>query len=97
MLPIVHNFERILSHQADEPRCSQEVDNIRLTYRNFQNALKRNGIELIDALNRLFDPDVQKATAMVEYLSHPGGVMIELIKRGYLRDGGLLRPAKVWD
>jgi molecular chaperone GrpE len=95
MLPVADNLARILSNQADDPGCSQLVDGIRLTYRDFQNALKRYGVEPIEALNRPFDPNIHEAAAMIEHPSHPGGVVIEVIQRGYLRDGRLLRPAQV--
>jgi molecular chaperone GrpE len=95
MLPFVDNLERILSNQADSPRCSQLLDGIRVTYRDFQNALRRHGVEPIEALNRPFDPNIHEATAMVEHPSYPEGVVIEVIQSGYLRDGRLLRPAQV--
>lgn len=95
MLPFADNIERILNNQIDDPRCSQLVDGVRLTYRNFQNALKRYGVEPIEALNLPFDPAYHEAVTLMEHPSQPGGIILEVLQGGYLRDDRLLRPAKV--
>lgn len=95
MLPFADNLERILSNQSGDDRCSQLVDGVRLTFRDFQNTLKRYGVKPLEALNQPFDPAFHEATAVVENSSQPGGIVIEVIQTGYLREERLLRPAQV--
>jgi molecular chaperone GrpE len=95
MLPLADNLERILRNQVNDSHCAQLRDGIRLTYRDFQNALKRYGIEQMQALNRPFDPNFHEATALVNRPSQPGGIVVEVLQSGYLRDGRVLRPARV--
>jgi molecular chaperone GrpE len=95
MLPFADNLERILSNQGGDDRCSQLVDGVRLTFRDFQNTLKRYGVKPLEALNQPFDPAFHEATAVVEDPSQPGGTVIEVIQTGYLREDRLLRPAQV--
>jgi molecular chaperone GrpE len=95
MLSLADNLERILNNQVDDPRCSQLMDGIRLTYQNFQNVMKQYGVEPIEALNRPFDPAFHEANALVEHPSQPGGIIIKVIQSGYLREDHLLRPAQV--
>ncbi len=95
VLPFTDNLERILSNQSGGDHGSHLVDGVCLTFRDFQNTLKRYGVKPLEALNQPFDPAFHEATAVVENLSQPGGIVIEVIQTGYLREERLLRPAQV--
>lgn len=95
MLSFADNLERILNNWEGDPHCSQLVDGVRLTYRDFHNTLKRYNVKPLEALEQPFDPEFHDATALVEHPSLPGGIVVEVVQTGYLREGRLLRPAKV--
>jgi molecular chaperone GrpE len=58
-------------------------------------ALKAQGIQPIDGLNRPVDPELMTVVEVVEDPDRPPGVVVEEIRRGYTWQGRLLRYAEV--
>jgi len=56
--------------------------------------LKNRGVEQIDCLKKDFDPNFHEAVEMIESDSKPG-IIIKEIKKGYILNGKVIRPAKV--
>ena len=71
-------------------------EGIRLVLRRFQDTLKRQGLLEIQADGAPFDPRVHEAVQ--EIPAGPGqceGEVTEVLRRGYLLDGRVIRPATV--
>lgn len=71
-------------------------EGIRLVLRRFQDTLKRQGLLEIEADGAPFDPRVHEAVQ--EIPAGPGqreGDVAEVLRRGYLLDGRVIRPATV--
>ena len=71
-------------------------EGIRLVLRRFQDTLKRQGLLEIEADGAPFDPRVHEAVQ--EIPAGPGqreGDVIQVLRRGYLLDGRVIRPATV--
>jgi len=56
--------------------------------------LKNQGIEEIESLGKDFDPNFHEAIEMIEDESD-SGIIIKEIKKGYILNGRVIRPAKV--
>ena len=56
--------------------------------------LKNQRVEQIDCLKKDFDPNFHEAVDMVESNSK-SGIIIKEIKKGYILNGKVIRPAKV--
>ena len=72
------------------------LDGIRLVLRRFQDTLKRQGLLEIEAAGAPFDPRAHEAVQ--EIPAGPGqreGDVTEVLRRGYLLDGRVIRPATV--
>ncbi|MYF77911.1 MAG: nucleotide exchange factor GrpE [Acidobacteria bacterium] len=72
------------------------LEGIRLVLRRFQDTLKRQGLLEIEAAGAPFDPRVHEAVQ--EIPAGPGqreGDVTEVLRRGYLLDGRVIRPATV--
>lgn len=54
--------------------------------------LEEHGVTEIEALDKDFDPNLMEA---VEVVKGPEGKVMELVQRGYLLHGDLLRPVRV--
>lgn len=71
-------------------------EGVRLVLRRFQDTLSRQGLSEIAARGSLFDPRLHDAVQEV-----PGGAgqqdgeVVEVLSRGYLLDGRVIRPATV--
>ena len=71
-------------------------EGIRLVLRRFQDTLKRQGLLEIEAGGAPFDPRLHEAVQ--EIPAGPGqreGDVVEVLRRGYLLDGRVMRPATV--
>ena len=72
------------------------LEGIRLVLRRFQDTLKRQGLLEIEAAGAPFDPRAHEAVQ--EIPAGPGqreGDVTEVLRRGYLLDGRVIRPATV--
>ena len=87
------------NHPAENPaeRVVRGLhEGIRLVLRRFQDTLKRQGLLEIEAGGAPFDPRLHEAVQEVP--AGPGqreGDVVEVLRRGYLLDGRVIRPATV--
>jgi molecular chaperone GrpE len=92
LLPILDDFERALQVE----NASQDyVKGMELIYQRLSNALKKLGLEPMDAQGQPFDPHVHHAVEMVETEEAPDHTVLGEFQRGYNFKGRLLRPAMV--
>jgi len=95
LLPVLDNLER--ATDAAETGSSSEViaEGIRRTASSFENALATAGVEPIDAVGEMFDPELHEAVETVEGAPGDEGKVIAQHTRGYKIGDRLLRPARV--
>jgi len=94
ILPVVDNLERALSYPEGEAG-SRLREGVEITYRLFQEVLKKAGLREVDALSQAFDPYVHEAVERVESTEHAEGTVVEVLQKGYRIGDRLLRPALV--
>ncbi len=94
ILPVVDNLERALSYPEGESG-SRLREGVEITYRQFQEVLKRAGLREVDALSQAFDPYVHEAVERVESTEHAEGTVVDVLQKGYRIGDRLLRPALV--
>ena len=71
------------------------IQGIEMTYKQFQDALKKHGIERIDSMDKPFDPDKHKVVQEVPS-DKPAGVIVQELQPGYTIGGDrILREATV--
>ena len=71
------------------------IQGIEMTYKQFQNALNKNGIERIDSMDKPFDPDKHKVVQEIPS-DKPAGVIVQELQPGYTIGGDrILREATV--
>jgi molecular chaperone GrpE len=92
LLPVIDNFERALRTGTTDAAYAEGV---RLTYRQLMGALTSIGLEQVPAIGGAFDPHVHEAMRRVETDAVPEGTVLEELRKGYLLNGTLLRPAQV--
>ncbi len=96
VLNVVDSFELALndagSGDGEEQRVRQGFD---LIYKQLLDSLKRFGLEIIEAKGHPFDPNVHEAVNTEVSIETPEGTVVAELRRGYLLQGKLLRPAMV--
>jgi molecular chaperone GrpE len=95
LLEALDNMERAVAQAGDERRDDPLLLGVRMVADQLQKALKKHGVEAVEALGKPFDPNFHNAVAedAVEGAA-PGTVTAELMK-GYRIGDRLLRPAMV--
>lgn len=93
LLPIVDNLERAVQH-APKNLDAQFLQGMQMVLTEFRNALKKQGVEVIETLNKPFDLNLHEAVAQ-EASTAPNGAIIREVQTGYTLHGRLLRPARV--
>ncbi len=91
-LPVLDDLERALSNVPDELAESPWVDGIRHIYRKLQAVLEAQGISVIEAEGKDFDPNFHEAVMSVE---GEEGKVIEETQKGYKLRNRVIRPTKV--
>ncbi len=95
LLPVVDSLE----HAVSTARCGGEAkgvaEGVDIILRLFQTTLEKVGVKPIEALGHEFDPNFHQAVAQVESTDGRDHIAIEEVRKGYLLEGRLLRPAMV--
>jgi molecular chaperone GrpE len=93
LLLIVDDFDRALNADPGQGRSYRQ--GIELIHSKLHDVLKKRGITPIEALGSDFDPNLHQAVLHEASPSHRDGEVIAELRRGYLMNGRLLRPAMV--
>ena len=92
MLPVLDDLERALGNVPDELAESPWIDGIRHIYRKLQAVLDAQGVSVIEAEGKDFDPNFHEAVMSVE---GEEGKVIEETQKGYKLRNRVIRPTKV--
>lgn len=96
ILPVLDNFERAIKmdDQNLEDEVSKFLSGFKMIYCNLVNILKQNGVVEIDGNNKPFDPVYHEAI-LTEKCDLEEGMVIEVLQKGYILKGKVIRPAMV--
>ena len=97
ILEVLNVLDNIYIAEEKLPKDLQENEWVRgvLNIKNqILEFLKNQKVEQIDCLDKDFDPNFHEAVEMIESDSK-SGIIIEEIKKGYILNGKVIRPARV--
>lgn len=97
LLPIVDNLERALKAKEgpDENSADEQsiVSGVGMIYRQLLDLLKKHKVEEIEALDRIFDPNLHQALSKEEKVGITDPLVVEVYQKGFLYNDKLLRPS----
>ena len=95
LLPVMDNMGRALEAAAQHEE-GQLVAGVELVSGQLHRTLEGHGLEEIPVeTGTLFDPNLHEAIMTQASEEHEEGTVLQVLERGYLLHGRLLRPAKV--
>jgi len=94
VLLVVDDFDRALTVEAGDDAGAYRKG-IELIHAKLHDLLRRQGVTAMEALGTDFDPNVHQAVVHEPSPDHREGEIIGELRRGYLINGRLLRPAMV--
>ena len=92
LLPVIDNFERAVEAADDDSAVREGLD---LSMKLLAGVLDKAGIEVVDPIGEPFDPTYHEAIATVDNPDAEPGSVTEVIQKGYVLSGRLLRAAMV--
>ena len=97
ILPIIDNFERALN--VDESKLTEEFKKylvgFKMMYENLKVILKNYGVEEINRVGEVFDPNLEQALLTEVREDLEDEVIIEVLQKGYKLKDRVIRPASV--
>ena len=100
-LSLIDNIDRAINSFKNDEKLKNNkdldkiIDNIEIIKKDLLSIFKKNGIELIECLDKKFDPNFHQAMLEVEDNTKPTGIVVQEIQRGYMMKDRLLRPSLV--
>lgn len=94
LLPVLDNFDRALQalEGVDEPQMKQGIE---MVHRQLRQVLHQYGVTEMEALGAPFDPAQHEAVMQEQVEGEEPGRVLEVLQKGYLLHGKVLRPAMV--
>ena len=99
VLPILDSFARAEKEIPEDQKGNQIVKGFLQIVEQWQEFLKQEGIVEIETVGKPFDPEFHEAVGEEDPSTDSGqegsGMIVEEVEKGYIRNGMVLRPAKV--
>ena len=93
MLPLLDNFQRAMAAEAKD--IESQKQGVEMIYKQFQDALAKNGLEVIDTTDAKFDPNFHQAVMRVQDPEKEDDTIAAELQKGYMAKGRVLRPSMV--
>lgn len=93
MLPLLDNFERAMAAETKDVEAFQK--GVEMIFTQFQEILKKNGLEHIEAIGQKFDPNFHQAVMRVEDPEKEDDTVAQELQKGYMVKGRVVRPSMV--
>jgi len=97
LLEVVDNLDRTVDAIAndEDEKVKNIYQGVEMVRTQFLNVLKGNGLEKINAVGEIFDPNFHEAMAQMPAEGKKDQEVIQVYQHGYSLNGRLLRAAKV--
>ncbi|MFD1736626.1 nucleotide exchange factor GrpE [Bacillus salitolerans] len=95
ILPALDNFERALKVDTEDEKMKSLLQGMEMVYRQLVEAVKNEGVEVIEAVGQVFDPHLHQAVMQVEDSNFEPNTVVEEFQKGYKLYDRVIRPSMV--
>ncbi|EQC46793.1 nucleotide exchange factor GrpE [Bacteriovorax sp. Seq25_V] len=97
LLDVVDNLERTMMaiEKDEDDKVKNIYTGIDMVKNQFLDVLKQNGLEQVEAIGKIFDPNFHEALAQQPAEGKQDDEVIQVYQQGYSLNGRLIRAAKV--
>ncbi len=95
LLPILDNLDLALDHADGVEACKDFVMGVEMTRKIFLETISKHGLTVVGELGEEFNPELHEAVGTAQNETLADNHVLQLLQKGYLLKGRLLRPAKV--
>ena len=96
LVSVIDNFERSVNVLVSDPGNINAIkEGIELTHKDFLSTLEKFGVEMLNPKGERFNPEFHEAISMQASPDVDANVVIQVLQKGCLLNGRLVRPAMV--
>ncbi len=95
LLPTLDNLDLAIQYGSKDEACKDTIMGVEMTKKLLLDAIKKHGLEPVGALGEPFNPEYHEAIAQEDHDTIPAGHIVNVMQKGYVLKGRLLRSAKV--
>jgi len=95
LLPVIDSLDHALEVKGDSPDIHAMQEGVELTLKMFIDVMQKFGVEVLEPIGEPFNPEVHEALSMVPSPEMDANMIVDVIQRGYLLNGRVIRAAKV--
>ena len=97
LLPIIDNFERAIGNENEDAtdEMKKYYEGIHMIYNGLKTALNKFGVEEINRVGEIFDPNLEQAILTDNVADKEDEVILEVLQKGYKLKDRVIRPASV--
>jgi molecular chaperone GrpE len=95
LLPVLDNFERALKVDEPDEKIAPFLQGMDMVYRQLLEAVTKEGLEVVEAVGKEFDPYVHQAVMQVEDSEFASNTVVEEFQKGYKLKDRVIRPSMV--
>jgi len=94
-IDVVDDLDRALKNRPKDEEGANWAGGIELIYRKLLTSLENEGVQVIQAEGKLFDPSLHEAISQEDHPDLDSGQVIATVSQGYILGERVLRPARV--
>ena len=95
IIPEIDNFERALSSTVEDENTKTFLTGFKMIHAQLVDALKQEGVEVIEAEGVAFDPTVHQAVMQEAVEGVESGMVLQELQKGYKLKDRVIRPSMV--
>lgn len=95
LLPVIDNFERSLNVQEPSEEVQSFLKGYEMIFNQLMTILKKNGVEVIEALGKEFDPNFHQAVMTANDENYGSNIVVEELQKGYKLKDRVIRASLV--
>lgn len=95
LLPIVDNFERSLNVEEPSDEIQTFLKGYQMIFDQLMNVLEKNGVEVIEAKGKEFDPNLHQAVMTANDENYDSNIIVEELQKGYKLKDRVIRASLV--
>lgn len=95
LLPVADNLDRAIHSAGDNEVIKPLLEGVELTRKNFLDVLQKFNVEQVNPIGEPFNPEFHEAVAMVPNPAMEPNSVMDVMQKGYILNGRLLRAAMV--
>lgn len=95
ILPIIDNFDRAINQENISEELKKYFVGFKMIRDNLNEVLKKYGVEEINRVGEVFDPNLEQALLVENNPSIDDDIILEVLLKGYKLKDRVIRPASV--